>query len=254
VIILSLDTTTRDGSAAIAVDDRVIDERAGDGARTHAARLPGELIAILDANRLAFADVDLFAVASGPGSFTGLRIGIATIQGLALVHRRRVVSVSALDAVAHAAAADAPAGTVIGVWMDAHRRDVFASAYRVTAAPPFDAERLVTLDQATVDTPAQTIARWVDELHISPEMVVGDGAAMYANVIAAQAPEARALPAPLLAGAIGRVAASRARRGETIDPAAIQPVYVRRPDAEIDRDKRRLSAQNRASDTTARHR
>src|SRR5262249_60630925 len=92
------------------------------------------------------ADLALTAVASGPGSFTGLRIGIATVQGLAFVHGRSVFSVSALEALAHAASATLAPGTVIAAWMDAHRRDVFAAAYRVAAAPLFSPGRLEELD------------------------------------------------------------------------------------------------------------
>src|SRR2546425_11536063 len=95
--LLALDTTTRAGSAAMVEDDRVVDERGGDAARTHAERLPAEILALLDAHDRTLADVDLFAVASGPGSFTGLRIGIATIQGLAFVGGARIVRVPALQ-------------------------------------------------------------------------------------------------------------------------------------------------------------
>src|SRR6266403_62552 len=104
--VLALDTTTRAGSVALVEDDRIVDERGGDGARTHAERLPAEITAIAGANQLALSDVDLYGVASGPGSFTGLRIGIATIQGLAFVHNRRIVGIPALEALAHAASLD----------------------------------------------------------------------------------------------------------------------------------------------------
>src|SRR5450631_4316072 len=104
--VLALDTTTRAGSVALVEDDRVVEEREGDSSRTHALRLPAELLRVLETRGLAIADVDLFAVASGPGSFTGLRIGIATMQGLAVVQQRRVAGISALDALAHLAARD----------------------------------------------------------------------------------------------------------------------------------------------------
>src|SRR3954453_19635538 len=100
--VLALDTTTRAGSAALVDDDRVVDERSGDGTRTHALRLPGELLALAEANRWPLPTIDLYAVASGPGSFTGLRIGIATIQGLAFVHGRRIVGIPALQALPQA--------------------------------------------------------------------------------------------------------------------------------------------------------
>src|SRR6266699_7278496 len=111
--VLALDTTTAAGSVALVEADRVVDQRRGDPSRMHAQRLPGDLIALLRQQPLAASDVDLFAVASGPGSFTGLRIGIATMQGLALVGRRPLIGISALDALAHLASSDCAPGTIV---------------------------------------------------------------------------------------------------------------------------------------------
>jgi tRNA threonylcarbamoyladenosine biosynthesis protein TsaB len=233
--ILALDTTTRDGSAALVVDDDVIDQRRGDATRTHAERLPRELVALVAAHGTSLAEIDLFAVASGPGSFTGLRIGIATIQGMAFVHRRRVAAVSALDALAQGAARDAAAGTVVGAWMDARRRDVFAALYEVTDRPAFEVDRLRVIEPPTVGPPGDVLARWRSGPR-APAVIVGDGAVMYRAGI--EGVGVGVAEPPLLAGIIGRLAAARARRGETVDPVGIQPLYVRRPDAEIDRDKR----------------
>jgi tRNA threonylcarbamoyladenosine biosynthesis protein TsaB len=229
--VLALDTTTRAGSAAALVDDRIASERAGDGARSHAERLPAELWAVLDDAGLALRDVDLFAVAAGPGSFTGLRIGIATIQGLALVLQRRVVPISALEALACAASAALEPGSIVAAWMDAHRRDVFGALYRVEHAPAFGPGRLVELDEPSVGSPAATLDRWrrIGE----PTTVIGDGAMAYAELLARRA---RVVPPPLLAGILGRMAIARADRA--VHPAAIHPLYVRRPDAELARDGR----------------
>ena len=79
--VLALDTTTRAGSVAVTDGSRLAVERAGDPLRTHAVRLPREILDALEQAGLSSGDIDLFAVAAGPGSFTGLRIGIATIQG-----------------------------------------------------------------------------------------------------------------------------------------------------------------------------
>src|SRR6187455_1104695 len=81
--ILALDTTTRAGSTALVINDHIVDERSGDGTRTHALRLPDEILRLASENQCELSDLDLYAVATGPGSFTGLRIGIATVQGLA---------------------------------------------------------------------------------------------------------------------------------------------------------------------------
>ena len=134
--VLALDTTTRAGSVALVDDDRVIDERGGDAARTHAraaarrdaARSPA-------ANQTPLADVDLFAVASGPGSFTGLRIGIATMQGLAFVHGRRMVGVSALEALAHCASVGLSPGALVGGVDGRASPRRLRALYRVTDAP-----------------------------------------------------------------------------------------------------------------------
>jgi tRNA threonylcarbamoyladenosine biosynthesis protein TsaB len=233
--VLALDSTTRAGSVALVDDGRLVDERSGDGSRTHAERLPHELLALAGAHGVALADIDLFAVAAGPGSFTGLRIGIATMQGLAFVNGRRIVGISALDALAHAASGAIAAGTVIAIWMDAHRRDVFAAVYRVTAAPPFSVGRLEELDGPSVDAPASILSRLASTQR-SPDIFVGDGAESFAREIAAVFPNARVVAPPLIAGAIGRLAVERA--DDAVDPAAVRPLYVRRPDAEIGRDTR----------------
>src|SRR5438067_13667736 len=126
--VLALDTTTRAGSVALIEDDLVVDERAGDASRTHGERLPAELAQL----GAPWASIDVFAVASGPGSFTGLRIGIATMQGLALVTGRRVVGVSALEALAQVASADLSPGALVAPWIDAQRGEVFSALYRIT--------------------------------------------------------------------------------------------------------------------------
>jgi tRNA threonylcarbamoyladenosine biosynthesis protein TsaB len=234
--VLALDTTTRSGSVALIADDAVVDEQAGDGARAQVERLPGELIALASAHNLTIADIDLFAVASGPGSFTGLRIGIATVQGLAFVNRRRIVGVSALDAAAHVAASSASPGSIVAVWMDAHRHEVFTALYRVASAAPFDPARLIPIETASVGDPGATLERWRDRLAAGP-VFVGDGAEKYADTIAREVTTARIPGAPVLAGAIGRLAVAYARRGATVSAAGIQPLYVRRPDVELARDR-----------------
>ena len=230
--VLALDTTTRAGSIAIVDDDRVLVERAGDPLRSHAERLPGDIVRLLESARLPVSAIEVFAVAVGPGSFTGLRIGIATMQGLAFVNRRRIAPVSALEALAHTQVAGLPPGTVVGVMMDAHRRDVFSALYRVKEGVPFSADRLDEIDPPAVGDPIATLRRW--HAH-APAVIVGDGAVTYAGEIG---PSMRAHP-PDLAGTIGRMATAAAgqRPGITVDPGAVQPLYIRRPDAEIARDK-----------------
>jgi tRNA threonylcarbamoyladenosine biosynthesis protein TsaB len=231
--VLALDTTARALSAAVVDDDRVLAEHVGDTARSHAERLPATLLSVVAEARLDLEAIDVFAVAAGPGSFTGLRIGIAAMQGLAFVTGKRIVAVSALDALAHAAAADSSAGALLAAWIDAHRRDVFAALYKVGAAAPFGRERIIAVDAAAVDDPAAILGRWTP----LPDVFIGSGARRYADTIAARTPAARVVDGPPLAAVVGRVAVARARAGDAVDPAAVQPVYVRRPDAEIARDR-----------------
>jgi len=233
--VLALDTTTRAGSVAVVDDGRVIVERTGDAARTHAERLPAEVIDALTAAGLTLADVELFAVASGPGSFTGLRIGIATIQGFAFVSQKRVAPVSALRALAEAAANGRPAGTRVGAWMDAHRLEVFSALYEIATSSENDVTVLREVEPPMAAAPADTLQRWTT-LGL-PSAVCGDGAAMYANLFVAATV---VVQAPPLAGLIGRLAGAAARDGGTVPPAGVQPLYVRRPDAEVARDRAQL--------------
>ncbi len=106
--------------------DDVLYERSGDPSLTHGQRLPGDLMQACAAAGVQISDVELFAVAAGPGSFTGLRIGIATMQGLAMARGQKIVPVSTLEAIAVAA----PEGAVrIAAWMDAQRGEVFAQLF-----------------------------------------------------------------------------------------------------------------------------
>jgi tRNA threonylcarbamoyladenosine biosynthesis protein TsaB len=237
--VLALDTTTRAGSVALVEDDRIIAQRRGDPSLTHAERLPRDILSLLEAHGTSPAGVDLFAVASGPGSFTGLRVGIATIQGFAFVQRRRVAAVPALEALAQLAGCDLDAGAAVGVWMDAQRRDVFSALYRLTSDRPFGPGRLVEIEGPSVGDPAATLGRW-GRLVDSEIVFVGDGAEQYGNVLRSRQSDARIIDATPLAGAIGVMAVARSAAGGTVDPAEVRPLYVRRPDAEVERERRDL--------------
>jgi tRNA threonylcarbamoyladenosine biosynthesis protein TsaB len=245
--VLALDTTTRAGSVALIDNGRVVAERRGDPSRSYAERLPGEILSLLADQGRRSSDIDLFAVASGPGSFTGLRVGIATIQGLAFVHERRVAAVSALDALAQSAGRDLPAGAVVGIWTDAQRRDVFTALYQIGSEPAFTSARLHQIDPAAVGDPAATLLRWQPMIDARPIVFAGDASRQYHDLIRARRPDARILDSPPLAGVIGLMAAVMAEAGDVIAPAEIRPLYIRRPDAEVDREKRAFTAK----DTTA---
>lgn len=228
--VLALDTTTRAGSLALLINGEVVEEYVGDASRTHGERLPGDLLTLLARHHLAIADVDLFGLAAGPGSFTGLRIGIATIQGLAFATRRPVVAVSALDALARRTA-PLVATPILGTWMDAQRREVFAQLWSGSPAG------LASIEEATVGAPAEILERWLGTID-GRITLVGDGARAYRGIAEKYAHRVVVHDeVPPLAREIARMAAERASDGATIGPSAIQPIYIRRPDAELARER-----------------
>jgi tRNA threonylcarbamoyladenosine biosynthesis protein TsaB len=239
MLVLALDTTTRAGSLALARDGALVEALVGDHLRPHAERLPVDIMRLLQRHGLTPFDVDVFAVAIGPGSFTGLRIGIAAIQGLAFASNRPVVGVSALEAVAHAVLGGGPVWPLsrVGVWMDAQRDEVFSAVYdRVEGDGP---AHLRIVDEPAVGEPRLTALRW-HALAAGPWFpVAGDGAVRYRTVLEGVAgPAVQVIDPPPLAPSIVALAEARARLGETIPPHAIRPLYVRRPDAELARDRR----------------
>ena len=232
MLILALDTSSAGGSAAIVRDGAIAIERAGDASRTHGQRLPLELMTILGEGGSTLDDVDAFAVITGPGSFTGLRVGIATIQGLALARGKRVIPVSAFEALIFATddiSRVKPEATR-AVWIDAHRREVFAALYA--------ADGRTLLDAPTSLPPEATSERWLRTIETGARLrFTGDGAMRYADVIRAQFGERAILPdtTPPLAGAAGLIAAANPARA--VAPHAVVPLYVRRSDAELARDR-----------------
>jgi tRNA threonylcarbamoyladenosine biosynthesis protein TsaB len=226
MVILALDSSAAEGSAAVLRDGHVTAVRAGDGSRTHGERLPSELMTILDGQTLALRDVDLFAVSIGPGSFTGLRVGIASIQGLALANGKLVVPVSTFDALAWQAGRD---GGAVAAWIDARRGEVFAALYSVDGR---------MLRDPTSLAPAATLDAWAPELAgLGRVRFVGDGAVRYRSDIEERLGAQAVLQAgrPELAGAIAEIAARDPSRA--VRPHAVVPLYVRRPDAELARDR-----------------
>lgn len=228
MLILSLDTTTRAGSAALVDNDRVRAVAPGDPARTHGERLPAELARVLERAGVALGEVDLLAVSSGPGAFTGLRIGLAAMQGIALAMNRPVIGVSALDAMA--AAAFETLGVSrgrIGAWMDAARGEVFACRYDAVGEPG-SLPILTPIGPPEVAPPEEIWSRWKDEWPSDP-VLVGDGAERYGGAVAGPV---RVIPHPMLAPTVARLARQRAGEGGLHRPHHLQPLYVRRPDAE----------------------
>jgi tRNA threonylcarbamoyladenosine biosynthesis protein TsaB len=232
MLVLALDTTTRAGSVAIVDDDRIVDERSGDATRTHAERLPGEMVALVGDHGLSLANVDLFAIASGPGSFTGLRIGIATMQGLAFGQGRPLIGVSGLTAL-RAVASPAFLGSRIATWVDAWRGDVYAALFEDGREV---GEPVVARPADLLDALARgTLATYTNDITF-----IGDGAETYRDLIVSRLGHAARLAdptVPLLAAVIAMLATIEYKNGRRPPPHAIRPLYVRRSDAELGRLK-----------------
>lgn len=238
MVVLALDTTTSSCSCALARDGHVVCEQVNDAPNAHAEHLPGDLMTLIDRAGTNLRDVDVFAVATGPGSFTGLRIGIATMQGLAFAEGKPLVGVSGFEALARIAAdtvarQSSVETTRIATWVDAWRGEVFAALYeegREVQAPVVSRPEIV-----------------LGSLRGRSTFFIGDGALVHRETIRAILGESAWFadpPAPPLAGTIAIVA-----RGELLaggvgahehPPHAIRPLYIRRTDAELARDARSL--------------
>lgn len=247
MLLLALDTTTRAGSIALVRDGRVLDSFTGDPARTHGERLPGDIVVFLERHSVEPGDIDVFGVAAGPGSFTGLRIGIAAIQGLAFALGRPVVAVSVLDALAVVAASESQAveQRLVGAWMDAQRNEVFAALYRPPSgdAMPWrtgDQPRFAVVDGPVSEPPRSILERWRDIAAGQQISVAGDAVARDRELLAEYfGTRVRAVdPLPALAPTIALLAFEEAAAGRAGPPHSVRPVYVRKPDAELARDRR----------------
>ena len=215
-LILSIDTTHAEGSLALARGGDLLEEAALESPSGFAHVIYAHLEALLARHAVAVDDIDCFAASSGPGAFTGVRVCLACIKGLAEACGKPAVAVSNLAAIA--SFGSAPLRAAI---FDARRGEVYAAVYD-------DAGRVVMPE--TVAAPA----RWLDTLPEGVELVSPDFAPVAASIAASRARDAHRVEAPrALAAAIARIAWQRWQAGETSDPAALDANYVRRSDAEL---------------------
>lgn len=224
--ILALDTSTRGGSAAVSRNGNVVASLQGDPSRTHGERLPNDLIGLAGTAGVALSGIDCYAVAVGPGSFTGLRVGIATVQALALAAGRPVVPLSTLDVLArigadagqHRETAD---GRIV-VWMDGQRQEIFGGVYSADGRAP--------LDEPRVGPAAALLDYWTPLLANRSVTVIGDGIEATRDLLDSRLGSRGMLrEPPPLAPAMIRLAVEMV--DTAVEPHAVQPLYVRRPDA-----------------------
>lgn len=235
MVILALETATRAGSLAMFVDGVVTHARIGEDARTHGARLPEALRTFASASGRTLRHVDIFAVVTGPGSFTGLRVGIATIQGVALASARPVIGVPTLDALAAGWLTDhAGQGDCVATCLDGARDDVFYAVYDARAARADGSHPMIL--EARVGSAATAAADIADASSGRHLTVVGDAGVRFGVAFQEKLPAARFdWVLPNLARAAALLAASRA--GAATNPHALRPLYVRRPDAVLARER-----------------
>jgi tRNA threonylcarbamoyladenosine biosynthesis protein TsaB len=237
--ILALDTTTRTGGVAVMVNGSRLGTHAGDPSQTHGQRLPGDIIRALEHAGIALDAIDLLAVAAGPGSFTGLRVGIAAVQGLAIARGLKVVAVPTLEALARAA--EVPPHTQVAAWLDGQRGEVFAALYEITG------RQLTELRPPSVGSPASILDAWAGSANAAA-IFIGDGATRYRVALDQRfGPSVHVLPLPPLAATVARIAFEQPERA--VDPHDIVPIYVRRSDAEIARDRNRAGESGERPDT-----
>ncbi|HSD20666.1 MAG TPA: tRNA (adenosine(37)-N6)-threonylcarbamoyltransferase complex dimerization subunit type 1 TsaB [Anaeromyxobacter sp.] len=192
----------------------------------HAARLPGALVELLEAEGLRLADVEGYAIGIGPGSFTGLRIGLATWKGLAYASRRPIAGASSLAAMALAAAADASDGAVLVPLLDAKKGEVYAGFYRA-AGGGLEA----VLPEAAL-SPDALLER---TRGLQGAVAFGDGYAAYGARLEGRLARLETPVATPHAAAIAALAAPRLA-GASFDPQvlfALEPHYVRPSEAEL---------------------
>jgi tRNA threonylcarbamoyladenosine biosynthesis protein TsaB len=196
----------------------------------HSGALPQALVDLLTAEALAIPDVEGYAIGLGPGSFTGLRIGLATWKGLAYANRRPIAGASSLAAMALAAAPAAEDGAVLVPLLDARKGEVYAGFYRVGAGGG-----IVEVAAEAALAPAALAARAAALAQDGARpLAFGEGAEAYAAALEA-VPRLRTEVRTPPAHAVAALAAERLAAA-TYDPQALfalEPHYVRASEAEL---------------------
>jgi tRNA threonylcarbamoyladenosine biosynthesis protein TsaB len=214
VRVLAVDTTTPRGSLAVVTEDGVLAEVRVTTAAGHSRWLLPAVDASLKGLAVAPEEIDGFAVTVGPGSFTGLRIGISSVQGLALAAAKPCLGSSSLDILAHSGRGRAP--TVVAL-VDAFRDEVFGAVYDGEGRPR---------GEPRVGSP-ESFAAGLD----GAVAFVGDGALRHRARLERGGHEPRFPEVDLfLAGELGRWAIGPLGKGEGRPPGELRPLYLRAPD------------------------
>ena len=240
VLTLSLDTSSPSGSVAILRDEITLGVISTRAEENYSSRIFRHLEFLLGDLTLKLADFDLFAVSAGPGSFTGLRVGLTAAKGWAEVYRKHVVGVSALEAVAYQTRGHV---CVLVPALDARRGQIYFGVYRPAAAglaldgeefvvtPEEFAEKLGALSHSGDNDGARGGGHGEFAIVTPDASVVAVVSRLTSNLAAGFA--GLEIVSSVLAPSIGRIAHARALRGDVSDALTLDANYVRRTDAEM---------------------
>jgi tRNA threonylcarbamoyladenosine biosynthesis protein TsaB len=231
--ILAVDTTGEPGSVALARDNRVI-ETAALPLGWATTSLHVEIVHLLERHDLKIADIGGYAVTTGPGSFTGVRVGLTAVKGFAEVHRVRIIPVSTLQVTAVAAQATGrvSGNTAFAPLLDARRAQVFAAVYRDQngCLTPLLEDSVLPLETFLQRVNATVSSGAIHELAFCGKDLAPFLAEIQHSALAA-APIIE-IP-PLLAAPLAEIAARSFERGEGVEAASADANYVRASDAEL---------------------
>ncbi len=229
--ILAIDTSSTFGSVALVEGGAVVSELKISRAGTHSQRLMPAIEGFLKGCGLALSEIDLFAVGSGPGSFTGLRVGVSTLKGLAWAVSRPVIGVSTLQALAmNIKEQDA----LICPVLDARKGQVYSALFMLSCG---ELERVM---EDAAQRPEEVLEVLTDTGLVNesmPLIFVGHGLGVYGDLIKSEIGQSIFAPEELWdvsAGNIGLIAG--ARPDEVITPMELLPTYRRASEAEFKRN------------------
>jgi tRNA threonylcarbamoyladenosine biosynthesis protein TsaB len=232
--ILAIDTTAAAASAALCEDDFLAGEYFVNLKQTHSQTIMPMIGSLLKTCGVSPRDIDLFAVSGGPGSFTGVRIGVAAIKGLALPFDTPCVNVSSLEALAYNYAG---ADCVVCSAMDARRNQFYNALFEAHCG---DLKRL-TPDRAIAFTDLEKDIRELISLG-KRILIVGDGAKLCYNNLKGEDEDNICLAPQNLryarASSVAAVAFRQYNAGETVTAEKLLPSYLRLPQAERELKKR----------------
>ncbi len=227
--VLSLDTSTRISSVALLDDDQLLAENNTCVHAKHGETLLASIQRVLESAQMTMADVELIAVGLGPGSFTGVRIGMAAAKGFALARRTPVIGTVSLQTLA-CAIADRSAIAVAAI--DAHKGEVFAAAYSWNEDGSAN-EHVAPFH----DTPERAGARIREKLDDAPVSICGDALGVYREQLLGALGANTTVMTPLYevprAAMAGEMALAKWRRRGADDLATLVPLYLRGSDARL---------------------